>query len=286
MQFFPASYQLFVRTKNMISDKLRSLLLFTGIPVPQQAWKSWKSCICLLTTAATRAGQPGRAMARRRSQQGWAASAVLQKPCWGPSTPVPSCGSGAAGLSVLPLLSLFLPERTGGRNWEEPHRNRQNTCYRACDLIQITHTHVLVHASWGKSPAGSLPTQPLQQGTTFPSRMNHPSNALCQPPALPSLRRRSWHRWACAATQGPSWVWSHQPRAGGTWNPFSAPWALPKHSTNPTSCPEPEDWAHVQPSIQTATAKCRLVSEQGSCGPGEEKLLCLRACQAKCTENF
>lgn len=50
----------------MIFDKLGSLLLFTDIPVPQQAWES---CIGLLATAATGDGQPGRAMARRRSQE-------------------------------------------------------------------------------------------------------------------------------------------------------------------------------------------------------------------------
>lgn len=44
MQFFPATYQLFVRAKNMISDKLRSLLLFTGIPVPSRPGKAAFAC--------------------------------------------------------------------------------------------------------------------------------------------------------------------------------------------------------------------------------------------------
>lgn len=50
MQFSPASYQLFVRTKNMISDKHRSLLLFTGIP----------NALSRHGEAATGAGQQGR----------------------------------------------------------------------------------------------------------------------------------------------------------------------------------------------------------------------------------
>lgn len=65
----------------MISDKLRSLLLFTGIPVPQQAWKS---CICLLPTAAPGAGQGQECKAG--APEGWAASAAAKALLGSPHT--------------------------------------------------------------------------------------------------------------------------------------------------------------------------------------------------------
>lgn len=58
MQFSPASYQLFVRTKNMISDKHRSLLLFTGIP--NALSRHGEAAFPSFPTVATGAGQPGR----------------------------------------------------------------------------------------------------------------------------------------------------------------------------------------------------------------------------------
>lgn len=148
MQFSPVSYQLFVRTKNMTSDKHRSLLLFTGIP--NAPGRRGEAAFHSFPTAATGAGQPGR-------NRGLGISAMNPK-----RTGQPLFSGLAKDLlwflctdALLPRVvlhdflfchsSLVIPfkkkwRKEIGQNVDSHHCNRHNTCYCDSDPIKITLT--------------------------------------------------------------------------------------------------------------------------------------------------
>lgn len=107
--------------------------------------------------------------------------------------------------------------------------------------------------SWLPSHSASAAVNNFLQQNESPSPSSAPATSAPQPLTAP----------AAAGTQGHWGLWSHTAQGlGNLAIPPSAPRtlavgcrALPKCSTNPTGCPEHGDRAHLQPSIQRATAK-------------------------------
>lgn len=221
-------------------------MLFAGISVPQQAWKS---CIFLLPTAATGAGQPGRARSRRQEAQRAGqpllpCGALLGSPHT--SAQLRQCCCWA----LCPSAPLLVPVRENlreeiGQSVAPHHCNRHNTCYCACDPIKITLTlmfwctPVEKRAQLAPFPLSLCSSENFLQQDESPSQRSAPATSAAGPPtALLPLLASSWDT-------GIRWLWSHA--AQGSRNlaiPCSAPRSLalgcgvlPTCNTNPTGCP-------------------------------------------------
>lgn len=152
MQFSPDSYQLFLRTKNTISDKVRSCLLFTAIPSApsrhgEAAFPSFLSASSHSSWSA-RQGQRTQCTGNE-PEKDWAASPLgpHKRPPVVPLHQCPTTQSCTAWLfchssPVIPFQNNWRKET--GQNVDSHCCNRHNTCYCDSDPIKITLTLIFL----------------------------------------------------------------------------------------------------------------------------------------------